>query len=95
MPQIQTTAAFDDWMDGLDSPVQARIAARLRKLAHGLWGDAKPVGSGVTELREHFGAGYRIYVTRRGDELVIVLAGGDKSSQDADIRRAITLAGQL
>ena len=95
MPAIETTDAFDDWMGGLAPVVQARIAARLRKLERGLWGDSKSVGAGVTELREHFGAGYRVYVTERGAELVIVLGGGDKSSQQRDIDRAILLVKQL
>ena len=72
-----------------------RVAARLRKLSFGLWGDVKAVGEGVSELREHFGPGYRVYVTQRGPVLVVVLAGGDKSSQQSDIAQAISLARQL
>lgn len=93
--EVRTTDEFDAWLGSLDRTAQARIAARLRKLAHNLWGDHKSVGGAVLELREHFGAGYRIYVSRRGQALVVVLAGGDKSSQSADIRRAIELARQL
>jgi putative addiction module killer protein len=92
---VQTTEAFDDWLDAIDRSAQRRIAARLRKLSFGLWGDVKPVGEGVSELREHFGPGYRVYVTQRGSVLVVVLAGGDKSSQQADIAQAISLARQL
>lgn len=95
MPDLQVTDAFDDWRKGLDKSVRVRISSRLRKLSRGLWGDCKPVGGGVTELREHFGAGYRIYVAQRGPTLVIVLGGGDKSSQQGDVRRAIDLAAQL
>jgi putative addiction module killer protein len=95
MLDVQTTEAFDDWLDALDRSAQRRIAARLRKLSFGLWGDVKPVGEGVSELREHFGPGYRVYVTQRGPVLVVVLAGGDKSSQQADIAQAISLARQL
>jgi putative addiction module killer protein len=81
-------------LDGIDKPVRGRIAARLRKLQRGAWGDCKSVGGGVVELREHFGPGYRIYVTERGQRVVVVLAGGDKSSQSADIVKAIELARQ-
>jgi putative addiction module killer protein len=94
MFDVQVTQGFEEWLDRLDKSVQGRIAARLRKLQRGLWGDCKSVGGGVIELREHFGAGYRIYVVERGNRLVVVLAGGDKSSQQADIARAIELARQ-
>jgi putative addiction module killer protein len=95
MLDVQTTEGFDDWLDALDRSAQRRIAARLRKLSFGLWGDVKAVGEGVIELREHFGPGYRVYVTQRGPVLVVVLAGGDKSSQQSDIAQAISLARQL
>jgi putative addiction module killer protein len=95
MLDVQTTEAFDVWLDAQDKPAQRRIAARLRKLTFDLWGDVKPVGEGVSELREHFGPGYRIYVTQRGPVLVVVLAGGNKASQRADIAQAIALARQL
>jgi putative addiction module killer protein len=95
MLDVQTTEVFDDWLDALDRSAQRRIAARLRKLSFGLWGDVKAVGEGVSELREHFGPGYRVYVTQRGPVLVVVLAGGDKSSQQSDIAQAISLARQL
>lgn len=85
---------FEEWLGGLDKPVRGRIAARLKKLQAGLWGDKKFVGGGVVELREHFGAGYRIYVVERGHRVVVVLAGGDKSSQSGDIAKAIELARQ-
>ena len=95
MLDVQTTEVFDDWLDALDRSAQRRVAARLRKLSFGLWGDVKAVGEGVSELREHFGPGYRVYVTQRGPVLVVVLAGGDKSSQQSDIAQAISLARQL
>ena len=95
MLDVQTTEVFDGWLDALDRSAQRRIAARLRKLSFGLWGDVKPVGEGVSELREHFGPGYRLYVTQRGPVLVVVLAGGDKSSQQSDIAQAFLLARQL
>ena len=70
------------------------MVARLNKLALGLWGDCKPVGVSVTELREHFGAGYRIYVTQLDKVIVVALGGGSKSHQQKDIQRAVLLAAQ-
>ena len=96
MLTVKTTDGFDIWLDGLrDRKAQRRIAARLRKLSFGLFGDVKPVGEGVLEAREHFGPGYRIYFSQRGKTLIIVLAGGDKSSQQSDIELALKLARQL
>jgi len=95
MLQVETTEAFDAWHLALDKLTRARIAARLVKLSAGLWGDCKSVGGGVTELREDFGPGWRIYVTRRGEVLVVVLAGGSKRAQQRDIERAIALAEQI
>jgi len=80
-----------DWLNGFrDEATQARVLIRLRRLEAGHFGDYAPVGDGVSELRLHFGAGYRIYFGRRGQTLVILLCGGDKSSQAADITRAKT-----
>ena len=92
MFQIETTDEFDKWLAGLDKRVRIRLVSRLAKLARGLWGDSKSVGSGVTELREHFGSGYRIYVTQVGLIWIVALGGGDKSTQSKDIERAIELA---
>jgi len=92
---IQLTEGFEEWLDTLDKPVRGRIVARLKKLQAELWGDRKSVGGGVIELREQFGPGYRIYVVERGGQVVVVLAGGDKSSQTADIEKAIELAKEL
>ena len=93
---IKTTDEFDTWLDSLrDTKAQRRILARLRKLSYGLFGDVKPIGAGVSETREHFGPGYRIYFVQRGQSLIIVLAGGDKSSQARDIELALKLARQL
>ena len=92
MLEVRTTEDFDVWLAGLDQRSQVRIGARLAKLARGLWGDCKPVAQHLVELREHFGPGYRIYVTPVGNTLVIALGGGGKSSQRADIARAAKLA---
>jgi putative addiction module killer protein len=95
MFQIETTEAFDTWLLALDKRTKIRLIARLTKLANGLWGDCKSVGAGVMELREHFGPGWRLYVTQHGPVCIVALGGGDKSSQPKDIARAITLAAEL
>jgi putative addiction module killer protein len=71
------------------------IAARIDRLAHGNPGEVKPVGHGVSELRINHGPGYRVYFVQRGRELIVLLCGGDKSSQDSDISKVHALAGQL
>ena len=96
MFEIKTTGQFDAWLDGLrDGRAQHRIVARLRKASMGLFGDVKPVGEGVSKLREHFGPGYMLYYVQRGRTLIVMLAGGDKSSQADDIALAVKLARQL
>lgn len=93
---VRKTAEFDSWLRGLkDGNTRTRIAARIDKLAHGLFGDCEPVGEGVHELREHHGPGYRIYFTSRDKALVILLCGGTKGSQESDIRRAKKLAKEI
>jgi len=93
---VRKTAVFDSWLRALkDGNARARIVARIDKLRHGLFGDCEPVGKGVHELREHFGPGFRIYFTTRGDALVILLCGGTKGSQASDIRRAKKLAREI
>jgi putative addiction module killer protein len=80
---------FSEWLEALrDKVAQARIRLRLRQVQAGNWGDVKPVGGGVSELRIHVGPGYRVYCGRHGKAIVILLCGGDKNSQAADIRRA-------
>jgi putative addiction module killer protein len=80
---------FSEWLDGLrDRITQKRVLARLTRLEQGNYGDCKPVGDGVSELRMFFGAGYRVYFGERGNDLVVLLCGGDKSSQDEDIAQA-------
>lgn len=78
-----------------DQQARARILVRVERLAAGNPGDIKPVGSGVSELLIHFGPGYRVYFTQRGQDIVILLAGGDKSSQSKDIQTALLLATNL
>jgi putative addiction module killer protein len=93
---IRLTSAFESWLDGLrDKKAQVRIAARLRQAETGNLGDCKTVGGGVSEMRVNFGPGYRLYFTRRGSVLIVVLAGGDKSSQAADIRLAQRILKEL
>ena len=83
-------------MNGLrDGLTRRRVVARLRKASLGLLGDVKPVGEGVSEMREHFGSGWRLYFVLHGEILIVMLAGGDKSSQTADIALALRLARQL
>jgi putative addiction module killer protein len=83
---IRTLTVFDAWLKGLsDKTAQRRLVARLRKASLGNLGDVKPVGKGVVEMREHFGPGWRMYYTLRGDQLVVMLGGGAKSSQRKDI----------
>ena len=80
---------LSDWLADLrDARVRAKLEIRFRRVSVGIFGDVKPVGEGVLELREHVGAGYRVYVGRHGTTLVILLCGGDKRTQEADIRRA-------
>lgn len=78
-----------------DARAQARINVRLRRVELGMIGDCKPVGEGVSELRIDYGPGYRVYFVQRGYEVIILLAGGDKSTQARDIRSALKLAREL
>lgn len=95
MTELIRSATFDRWLSGLrDRRAVARIAARLDRLASGNPGDAQPVGNGVSELRINYGPGYRVYFIQRGPVLIILLCGGDKSSQDRDIKQAKVLAEQ-
>ena len=96
MLQIRKIDIYAEWIDNLrDLQGRARILVRVERLAAGNPGDVKPVGSGVAELRIHFGPGYRVYFTQRGPDIVILLAGGDKSSQTTDIQTALHLANNL
>ena len=85
--EIRQTIIYEKWIAGLrDRQVRARVEARIRRLSLGNPGDVKPVGEGVSEMRINYGPGYRIYFVQRGQHLVILLAGGDKSSQARDIK---------
>ena len=96
MIQIQKTEAYAKWFSGLrDRIARARIDVCIRRLSLGNVGDAKPVGDGVAELRVDHGPGYRIYFIRCGEVVIILLAGGDTSTQDKDIRKAKALAKDL
>ena len=93
MIQVEVTDEFDKWLKRLrDLPAKVRIFDRIRRLRDGDPGDVKPVGKGVSEMRISYGPGYRLYYTQRGDSLIILLCGGDKSSQKEDIARAIAMA---
>ncbi|MGA2060114.1 MAG: type II toxin-antitoxin system RelE/ParE family toxin [Thermoguttaceae bacterium] len=96
MIEIRQTVAFANWFRVLrDRQARARIQVRIDRLQLGLPGDVKLVGEGVSELRIDYGPGYRVYFTKRGRELIILLAGGDKRTQDRDIKKAIQLAHDL
>lgn len=93
MIEIRQTDEFKDWLFGLrDIKAKARIVARIARAENGNLGDTKPVGDGVREMRIDYGPGYRVYYRQRGTVLVILLCGGDKSTQRSDIRRALELA---
>lgn len=88
--------AFEVWLSSLkDGMTRIRLGKRLDKAQRGILGDVEPVGEGVSEMREHFGPGWRMYYVQRGEMLIIMLGGGDKSTQSADIQRAIALAKTL
>jgi len=94
--EIRKTEAFARWLDGLrDVRARARVQVRIERLAAGNPGDIRPGGGGVSELRIDYGPGYRVYLKYVGREIVILLAGGDKSTQSADIRTALRIARNL
>lgn len=96
MIEVQTTETFSDWLESLrDRTAVAIIAARILRVQKGLLGDVESVGDGVSELRINAGPGYRVYFTKRGKQLIILLCGGDKSSQKTDIKTAKAMAAQL
>ena len=96
MNTIHRSDEFDTWLAALKDKIgRARIVVRVRSAEHGNFGDCEPVGEGVSEMRIHFGPGYRVYFTRRGEVLYLLLLGGDKSSQKRNIKRAIEMARTL
>ena len=96
MFSIRVLPEFTAWIDDLkDETVRGVIAARIKRLEHGLMGNVQPVGDGVSELRIHLGAGWRLYFTQRGAQIIVLLVGGSKRTQKRDIKRAKVLAGLL
>ena len=94
--ETRQTLTFSDWLNNLrDVRAKTKIAIRIARIEAGLMGDVKSVGDGVSEVRIDFGPGYRLYFTRRGEELIILLCGGDKGSQARDIAKAKEMAAQL
>ena len=96
MPEVRQTKLYAKWFSNLrDNRAKSRIGSRVRRLTTGNPGDVKPVGEGVSELRIPYGPGYRVYFVNRGDEVIILLAGGDKKTQRSDIKTAIKLSRDL
>ena len=96
MLNVKALPEFTTWLDHLtDASVRGVVVSRIKRLERGQFGDVEPVGDGVSELRIHIGAGWRVYFTQRGGQLVVLLAGGSKRTQNADIRRAKARATML
>ena len=96
MFEIKRTPEFDHWLNNLkDVTTQMRLIARLKKASRGNLGDVQPVGEGVSEMREHFGKGWRMYFVQHGSVLIVMLGGGNKSTQPRDIAKAIALSKTL
>lgn len=93
MLTILKSRTFDDWLSGLkDREARSRVQGRIDRLAMGNPGDVKPTRSGISEVRIDYGPGYRVYYQQRGTSIVLLCCGGDKRTQDADIRRAVEIA---
>ena len=92
MIQVRQTDTFAKWLKSLDERVLARVNIRIRRLSLGNFGDVKAVGEGISELRIDYGPGYRVYFKRTGKEIILLLCGGDKRTQDRDIALAKKLA---
>lgn len=96
MREILETEAFSEWLTGLrDRRAKAIIAARVQRLAHNLEGDVRPIGRGISEMRIHFGPGYRVYFVYRSERLIVLLCAGSKGTQRRDIERAQSLLQKL
>jgi putative addiction module killer protein len=96
MPEVQKTEEFDEWLSSLsDQKAQAEIVSRIERLGLGNPGDVKPVGEGISEMRVPHGPGYRVYFKQTNKSVVLLLCGGDKSTQDKDIKRAKEIAAEL
>ena len=96
MFSIKPLPEFTAWLDDLaDAQVRGVVVARIKRLERGLMGDVEPVGEGVSELRVHVGAGWRVYFTQRGTQVIVLLVGGSKRTQKSDIKRAKALAALL
>ena len=96
MPSIKSLPEFTTWLNNLtDATVRGMVVARIKRLEGGLMGDVESVGKGVFELRIHAGAGWRVYFTQRGAQLIVLLVGGSKRTQKSDIKRAKALAALL
>lgn len=96
MLQVLTSSTFDAWLGNLrDEKGRGRILARIGRVAAGNFGDIKPIGEGLSEMRIDVGPGYRIYFMQKGQAMVILLCGGDKSSQKTDIKEAKRIAAQF
>lgn len=95
MLELKQTETFRKWRAKLkDERARTAIALRLTRLAYGHFGDVEPVGRGISELRIHYGPGYRVYFQQRGDTIIVLLCGGDKSTQGRDIKTAKRLADE-
>lgn len=96
MYNVKQTPEFEAWLNGLkDNMTRLRLSRRLDKASRGLLGDVAPVGEGVCEFREFFGPGWRMYYIQKGDTIIVMLGGGDKSTQQKDIENAILLSKTL
>jgi putative addiction module killer protein len=96
MNAFKKTQEFDDWLTNLKDKVgKARILAKIQSAILGNFGDAGPVGKGVSEMRIHYGPGYRVYYTKIENKIYLLLAGGDKSTQKSDITKAVKMASQI